>query len=81
MPEQMVALPMSRKGFTTESQEVLGRFYHLGFRLEAPDDHILVLLFKNKPVAVFSQTGATPRSIQNECASRLVSNYPRYLDS
>jgi hypothetical protein len=48
-------------------QAILGKFQHLGFRLEFPDDHVLFLFHEHEHVAIFSQTGATAKSIQMEC--------------
>ena len=50
----------------------LGEFANRGFRLEHPDDHILLLLHEGELVARFSQLGATPSSIQGECSTHLV---------
>jgi len=57
----------------TEAQiQVLGSFARWGFTLEQPDDHVVVLLHEGKLVARFSQTGATPESLQAECSKHLV---------
>lgn len=53
----------------------LGEFSRWGFTLEHPDDHVLLLLHKGEQVAVFSQTGATQESLQDECAKHLVVEY------
>lgn len=58
---------------TTQAQiQGLGQFASWGFTLEEPDDHVLVLLHQGELVARFSQTGATEKSLQEECASHLV---------
>ena len=57
----------------TEAQvQGLGEFARWGFTLEHPDDHVLVLTHEKEMVARFSQTGATPESLQEECAKHLV---------
>jgi len=57
---------------TTEAQiRGLGMFSQCGFILEHPDDHVVILMHQGEQVAVFSQTGATPDSLQNECAKHL----------
>ncbi|MBA7553653.1 hypothetical protein ES705_46247 [subsurface metagenome] len=50
----------------------LGKFSRRGFALEHPDDHIVELRHEGKLVARFSQLGATPESIQAECARYLI---------
>lgn len=58
---------------TTQAQiRGLGEFARWGFTLEHPDDHILLLLHEGERVAMFSQLGATPESLQEECARHLV---------
>lgn len=49
----------------------LGEFACQGFTLEHPDDHLLLLMHEGEQVAVFSQTGATQESLQEECARHL----------
>ena len=49
----------------------LGEFAKWGFTLEHPDDHLLLLMHEGEQVAVFSQTGATQESLQEECARHL----------
>lgn len=53
-------------------QSELGVFAQRGFILEHPDDHVVVLIHHGKEVAWFSQTGATPESLQEECTKHLV---------
>ena len=55
----------------------LGEFSRWGFTLEHPDDHILLLMHEGEQVAMFSQTGATEDSLQNECARHLVMEHGR----
>ena len=50
----------------------LAEFARCGFTLEHPDDHVVFLMHENQKVAVFSQTGATPESLQEECSKHLV---------
>lgn len=50
----------------------LGEFARLGFTLHHPDDHVVALLHEGRSVALFSQTGATPESLQAECSRHLV---------
>ena len=50
----------------------LGEFAHFGFILEHPDDHVVELHHQGESVARFSQMGATPQSLQEECALHLV---------
>jgi hypothetical protein len=61
------------------NQTALGSFCHLGFVLEAPDDHALFLFHEDDRIAVFSQTGATPESLRNECSKHLVVNHSSTL--
>ena len=49
----------------------LGEFAQRGFSLEHPDDHIVELHHQGKIAARFSQLGATPKSLQAECAKHL----------
>lgn len=57
----------------TEAQvQGLGEFSRWNFTLEHPDDHLVVLLHQGELVARFSQLGATPESLQAECANHLV---------
>ena len=57
----------------TEAQvQGLGESACQGFTLEYPDDHLLFLMHEGECVAVFSQTGATQESLQEECARHLV---------
>lgn len=56
-------------------QTALGNLGNLGFVLEAPDDHVLFLFHENDRIAVFSQTGATPESLRNECSKHLLVNH------
>ena len=53
----------------------LGEFARRGFRLDHPDDHVLVLMHEEEMVARFSQTGATEESLQEECARHLVETH------
>jgi len=60
----------------TEAQiQGLGEFSRWGFTLEHPDDHVLFLMLSGERIAVFSQTGATPESLQAECARHLVKKH------
>jgi len=57
---------------TTQAQvQGLGSFVRWAFTLEHPDDHVIVLKHENQKVAIFSQTGVTPDSLQRECARHL----------
>jgi hypothetical protein len=56
---------------TKLNSEVLGQFADRGFSLSMPDDHIIVLLHEERSIAIFSQAGATPSSLQQECARHL----------
>ena len=49
----------------------LGEFSHWGLTLEHLDDRLLLLMHEGEQVAVFSQTGATQESLQEECARHL----------
>ena len=53
----------------------LGEFANWGFTLEHPDDHLLLLMHEGEQVAVFSQTGATESSLQDECIKHLAANH------
>ena len=60
----------------TEAQvQGLGEFACQGFALEHPDDHLLFLMHESERVAVFSQTGATQESLQDECARHLAEKH------
>ncbi len=56
----------------------LGEFAGQGFTLEHPDDHLLLLMHEGEQVAVFSQTGATESSLQDECIKHLAENHGWY---
>ncbi|MBA7602292.1 hypothetical protein ES703_09380 [subsurface metagenome] len=57
---------------TTKAQvQGLGEFAQWGFTLEHPGDHVLFLMHDGRRIATFSQLGATPESIQKECARHL----------
>lgn len=47
-----------------------------GFSLDEPDDHILQLLYKGKPVAYFSFSGATVAEIR-ATADRIAKQSPK----
>ena len=56
----------------TEAQiQGLGTFAHRGFTLEHDGAMAVFLLHEGKQVARFIQTGATPESLQEECALHL----------
>jgi len=56
---------------TTQAEvQALGEFAG-GFTLEHPDDHIVELRHQGELIARFSQTGATQKSLQRECAKHL----------
>ena len=58
---------------TTVAQvQGLGEFARWGFTLGHPDDHTVVLLHEGRSIAIFSQTGTTEESIENECSRHLV---------
>ena len=42
-----------------------------GFSLCHTDDHVVLLMHEGEQVAVFSQTGATRESIEEECEKHL----------
>ena len=57
---------------TTQTQiKGLGEFADRGFTLEHPDDHVLLLIHEGEQIAVSSQTGATQKALQRECARHL----------
>lgn len=56
---------------TQAQTEGLGTFVNFGFTLYCPDDHVVALLHDGRSVALFSQAGATEKSIQKECALHL----------
>ena len=61
---------------TTETQvQGLGQFARRGFTLERPDDHVLLLRHEGEQIAVFSQTGATQKGLQRECAKHLAEKH------
>ena len=55
----------------------LGQFAHWEFTLELPDDHVLFLMHDGERIAIFSQTGATPESLQAECARHLAESHSK----
>jgi len=60
---------------TRHQSQGLGEFAAHGFTLEHPDDHILLLMHQGEVLGMFSQTGATAESIQDECAEHLVTKH------
>ena len=61
---------------TTEAQvHGLGEFADRGFTLKHPDDHVLLLIHEGEQIAVFSQTGATQKGLQRECARHLTNKH------
>ncbi|MBA7681557.1 hypothetical protein ES703_89897 [subsurface metagenome] len=57
---------------TTKAQiQGLGAYEQWGFTLEHLGCEVVLLLHEGERVARFSQTGATPESLQAECASHL----------
>jgi len=52
--------------------EALGEFVDYGFKLEEPDDHVLVLYFKDKQIAIYNQPQATFDLIKKECHNFMV---------
>ena len=52
----------------------LGEYMDKGFRLVEIDDHVLRLYYRDEPVAMFSQSGATVASIRDECEKILGRN-------
>jgi len=61
---------------TTQAQvRGLGEFADRGFNLEHTDDHVLRLRHEGEQIAVFSQAGATPESLQRECAKHLAEKH------
>ena len=61
---------------TTQAQvQGLGEFARWGFTLEHPDDHVLFLMHEQERIAIFSKQGATPQSLQAECAKHLVAKH------
>ena len=58
----------------------LGEFVQQGFTLEHRDDHLLFLMHEGEQVAVFSQTGATESSLQDECTKHLAANHGRLIE-
>ena len=54
--------------YCVEPRESISSFKQLGFSLYEPDDHFLFLMHYNRPVAVFSQAGASRDSILRKCA-------------
>jgi len=58
----------------------LGDFKDYGFRLMESDDHFLELYFKDKRIAVYHQSKATPKIIQEGCHNFLVNTTdPAYI--
>jgi len=45
-----------------------------GYRLEGADDHVLELWFKNRRVAIFSQTGVTVEALNHEVSRDIQEN-------
>ena len=51
----------------------LGDYADLGFRLEEPDDHVTVLYFKDKQIAVYNQDKLTIPTLHEGCRNYLKS--------
>ena len=61
---------------TTQIQDrSIGEFARWGFTLGHPDDHVVELYHEGELMARFSQTGATPESLQTECSRHLEENH------
>ena len=61
---------------TTQAQaQGLGTFEQRGFTLKHPDDHVVELQHQGEFVARFSQLGAAPENLQEECARHLVKKH------
>ena len=48
--------------------ETLGEYQGKGFRLMEYGDHVLLLYYQDRRIAVFSQEGATVLEIRRACA-------------
>ena len=58
----------------------LGDFKDYGFNLVESDDHLLELYFKDKRIAVYHQSTATPAIVQEGCHNFLVNTTdPAYV--
>jgi len=51
--------------------EALGEYADCGFQLIEPDDHVLLLYFKDKQIAIYNQTKATIPVIRDGCKNYL----------
>lgn len=60
---------------TQAQTQGLGQFDRWGFSLKHPDDHIVELRHQGKLIARFSQLGAAPGDLQEECARHLVNEH------
>ena len=54
----------------------IDKFARWGFTLKHPDDHVVELYHLGELVARFSQAGATPASLEAECARHLDEDHP-----
>ncbi len=53
--------------------EALGEYAEFGFRLEEPDDHVTILYFKDKQIAVYNQSKLTYEILHEGCRNYLKS--------
>jgi len=61
---------------TTQAQvQGLGEFADRGFTLKHPDGHVLLLIHEGEQIAVFSETRATQKGLQRECARHLAEKH------
>lgn len=57
----------------------LGDYQAKGFRLVAPDDHVLLLYFQDEQVGIVSQTVATISMIREHCQEYLDESFGRMM--
>ncbi|KKK84102.1 hypothetical protein LCGC14_2786740 [marine sediment metagenome] len=53
--------------------EALGGYADCGFKLAEPNDHVLLLFFKDKQIATYNQTTTTYEILQEGCKTYLTS--------
>lgn len=51
--------------------EALGQFKDYGFRLKEPDDHVTLLYFKDKRIAVYNRNQLTIQILRQDCHNYL----------
>lgn len=58
----------------------LGKYADMGFVLSEPDDHLLILEFKNAVVDRFLQDSVSIKAIRDACLRYLISHSPAGME-